>query len=233
RRCASVPEAQTVPTIRSGLYPARRMAGTLISASVATVAATMPVAAARRAPTTSTELAGPPLTLPKSRAPVSSSCSAHFDRSRRTPMNTNKGSAISSSLVIMPYMRLASPPIVRHWKTSSTTPRPANASAVPARVNATGKPMRMPAIRKPNIRMQRTSANSMSGTRFEGATATQHFYRLHQERQPLQHQEQAEGVDQALVHVHEGQAADIRRSLEQPPRPHDRAVARPQDDPDQ
>ena len=62
----------------------------------------MPVEAASRAPTTETEMPSPPRSLPNSWPIVSSSCSATFERSSMTPMNTNSGTAIRISLVITP-----------------------------------------------------------------------------------------------------------------------------------
>ncbi len=69
---------------------------------VTTVAPTMPVDAARSMPTKITEMPSPPRRRPNSSPMVSRSCSAMRARSRVTPMNTNKGTATSTSLVMMP-----------------------------------------------------------------------------------------------------------------------------------
>ena len=69
---------------------------------VTTVAPTIPVEAASRAPTIETEMPSPPRRLPNSWPIVSSSSSATLERSSITPMNTNSGTAISTSLVITP-----------------------------------------------------------------------------------------------------------------------------------
>src|SRR6266511_3238814 len=60
---------------------------------VITLAPTIPVEAARIAPTTTTEIAMPPLSFPKTSAMVSSSSSASPDFSRATPMKTKSGTA--------------------------------------------------------------------------------------------------------------------------------------------
>ena len=69
---------------------------------VTTVAPTMPVEAASRAPTTETEMPSPPRSVPNSWPMASSSSSATLERSSITPMKTNSGTAISTSLVITP-----------------------------------------------------------------------------------------------------------------------------------
>ena len=69
---------------------------------VTTVAPTIPVDAASSAPTTLTAMPRPPRMRPISSAMVSSSASASLERSSITPMNTNSGTAISRSLVMMP-----------------------------------------------------------------------------------------------------------------------------------
>ena len=69
---------------------------------VTTVAPMMPVLAAISIPTRVTEIPSPPRTGPNRLAMVSSRFSATRDRSRVTPMNTNRGTAIRVSLVMMP-----------------------------------------------------------------------------------------------------------------------------------
>ena len=81
------------------------MVGSEMSPIVITLAPTMPVDAARIAPTTTTEMAIPPLSLPKSSAIVSSSSSASPDFSSATPMKTKSGTASSVKFVIVPQIR--------------------------------------------------------------------------------------------------------------------------------
>ena len=69
---------------------------------VTTVAPTIPVEAARRAPTRMTEMPRPPRSGPNSWPMVSSSASASRDRSSITPMKTKSGTATSTSLVMTP-----------------------------------------------------------------------------------------------------------------------------------
>ena len=69
---------------------------------VTTVAPTMPVEAAISAPTTETDMPRPPLNPPNRRPMLSSNSSATRERSSMTPMNTNSGTAISISLVMVP-----------------------------------------------------------------------------------------------------------------------------------
>ena len=73
---------------------------------VTTVAPTMPVEAASRAPTTHTEIAKPPRRVPNSRDMDSSRSSATLDFSSITPINTNSGTASMVWLFMMPNRRL-------------------------------------------------------------------------------------------------------------------------------
>ena len=114
------------------------MAGSEIMAMVTTVAPTMPVEAARSAPTTITETASPPRSPPKSRAISSSSSSAIRERSRITPMRTNMGMAISTSLVMMPKTRWATAPMRLKSKAPRARPSPAKSTAIPDSVKITG-----------------------------------------------------------------------------------------------
>ena len=138
--CPSVPEAQIVPVAISGEYPRLSIVGNDNSPIVTTVAPTMPVLAASNMPTIVTEIPSPPRRLPNSRLKVSSSSSAILARSRVTPMNTNRGTATSVSLVMMPKIRFGSPDNSASLKTPVTTPAAANSNAVPPSVKATGKP---------------------------------------------------------------------------------------------
>jgi len=67
---------------------------------VTTVAPTMPVLAANSMPTMMTEIPRPPRMGPNNMPMVSSNSSATFERSSITPMNTNRGTAISVGLTI-------------------------------------------------------------------------------------------------------------------------------------
>ena len=82
--------------------------GNEIMPIVTTVAPTMPVDAASSMPTKVTENPRPPRRVPNSLPMVSSNSPATRDRSSMMPMNTNSGTATSTSLVssIRPKMRL-------------------------------------------------------------------------------------------------------------------------------
>ncbi len=107
---------------------------------VTTVAPTMPVLAASSMPTSVTEMPRPPRSVPNKELRVSSNSSAMRARSSVIPMNTNKGTATSVSLVMMPNTRLGSPDRKAASKPPPRTPPSANKRAVPPRENATGKP---------------------------------------------------------------------------------------------
>ena len=131
------------------------MVGRAIIPMVTTVAPTMPVDAASRAPTMVTDMARPPRSRPNRRPISSSRASAIFDRSSMTPMNTNSGIAIRTSLVRMAKMRSLSAPSSAMLKAPRDQPIRAKITAMPARVKTTGKPNRMPAHMATNIRMSR------------------------------------------------------------------------------
>ena len=67
---------------------------------VTTVAPTMPVEAARSAPTMTTEMPKPPRSVPNNDPIASSNCSAMRDFSSITPMNTKSGTATRMALSI-------------------------------------------------------------------------------------------------------------------------------------
>ena len=75
---------------------------------VTTVAPTIPVEAASKAPTTHTEIARPPRRVPNRRDMDSSKSSATRERSSITPMNTNSGTASMVWLFMMPNRRFGS-----------------------------------------------------------------------------------------------------------------------------
>ena len=63
--CPNVPEAAMVPVARDGEYLLRNITGKEIRPIATTVAPTMPVVAANKAPTKTTEIPSPPGTGPK------------------------------------------------------------------------------------------------------------------------------------------------------------------------
>ncbi len=107
---------------------------------VTTVAPTMPVLAAIRAPTSITARPSPPGTRCKICASACSNWSASRERSSITPMKTNTGTATRVSLLMMPNTRLGNASRKTASKVPVAMPMPANNRATPASVNATGKP---------------------------------------------------------------------------------------------
>ena len=75
----------------------RSIAGSEMSPIAMTVAPTMPVVAASRAPTKTTEIPSPPGIGPNSRAIATSRSSAIRDRCSMIPMNTKSGTAMRVS----------------------------------------------------------------------------------------------------------------------------------------
>ena len=78
------------------------MVGRDNSPIVTTVAPTMPVEAANKAPTRITEMPSPPRILPNNSPIFSNKSSAMRERSNIVPMKINNGTAISTSLRIVP-----------------------------------------------------------------------------------------------------------------------------------
>ena len=78
--CPSVPEAAIVPVAKDGEYLLRSIAGREIRPIATTVAPTIPVVAANKAPTKTTEMPNPPRTGPNNRAMVTKRSSAIFER---------------------------------------------------------------------------------------------------------------------------------------------------------
>ena len=100
--CPRVPDAHIKPDESRALYPALVMTGRLIKPIVTTVAPTIPVDAANRAPTIITEIPRPPALLPNSFPIASSNLKAMFDFSSMTPINTNRGTATKVSAFMTP-----------------------------------------------------------------------------------------------------------------------------------
>src|SRR5712692_1635092 len=131
------------------------MVGSETSPIVMTLAPTMPVDAARMAPTTTTEIAMPPRCLPKRSAMVSSNSSARPDFSSATPMNTKSGTARSVKFVIVPQIRRGR--MAKKFVLSSPSAMPVSPKERPVKVRlkATGKPKKRKAIIPANIRPAR------------------------------------------------------------------------------
>ena len=98
----------------------------------------MPVLAASSTPTSSTARPKPPGSAPHSRLIASSRSSATRERCSVTPMNTNSGTAIRMSLVMMPKTRDGSVSSKAGSNTPASAAAPATKSETPASVNATG-----------------------------------------------------------------------------------------------
>ena len=113
--CPKVPEAQMVPQANELEYRLRIIAGSEIRPMAMTVAPTMPVVAASRAPTNTTEMPRPPGIGPNNWAMVTSKSSAILERCNMIPMNTNKGMAISVSRSTSQYrLRKLVTPALNH-----------------------------------------------------------------------------------------------------------------------
>ena len=94
----NVPEAEITPVANCGEYPFRNIVGRDNKPIVTTVAPTIPVEAARNAPTTTTDTAKPPGRPPKTRAIEVSKSFAIFDFSSVIPMRTNIKTASNVSI---------------------------------------------------------------------------------------------------------------------------------------
>jgi len=98
----SVPAAAIEPAERLGAYPFFSNAGKAITVIVTTVAPTIPVDAASKAPTRVTDNCNPPGAPRNIRLMASNRSSAIRDFSRIRPMNTKKGIASNVGFVTMP-----------------------------------------------------------------------------------------------------------------------------------
>ena len=114
------------------------MVGSTINPIVTVVAPTIPFAAASSTPTASTAIDNPPVNEPNSRAMVSSKSSAMRERSSITPMKTNSGIAISTSLVTTPKTRGGNANNSEIGKMPNACPTIAKISDTPPSVSATG-----------------------------------------------------------------------------------------------
>ena len=138
--CPNVPEAHINPEASFLSYPRLSIVGNVNKPIVTTVAPTIPVDAANKAPTIITVKPNPPLNFPNKFAIVSNNSCAILDFSKIKPININNGTATNNSLVIVPKIFdgiKAKKSILMKPKKDAVS---ANKIAVPAKVNATGKP---------------------------------------------------------------------------------------------
>ena len=164
------------------------MDGSAKTPIVTTVAPTMPVLAARRAPTTITEMPRPPVLFPRPLAIADKSSSAILARSSVTPIRINNGTATSVSLVMVPNIRPDSAATKLASKCPAITPMAAKSSAVPASVNATGKP------NSSNRQTQPKSASASSPSTIRGHLA-KFDQALNDEAYSLQREQNRHGWD--------------------------------------
>ena len=94
----NVPEAEITPVANSGEYLFLSIVGNDNNPIVTTVAPTIPVDAAKNAPTTTTETAKPPGKWPNTLAIVVNNSPAIFDLSSVMPINTNIKTASKVSI---------------------------------------------------------------------------------------------------------------------------------------
>ena len=138
--CPKVPVAEIKPVERSCGYPCFKNAGKEIKPIAITVAPTMPVLAASKAPTKITERPSPPLKPEKKSDILSRSSSATFDFSNNTPIKINKGTAIKVEFVITPKILFGRVSKRNKSKTPKKLVIKAKIIETPAKVKATGKP---------------------------------------------------------------------------------------------
>ncbi len=100
--CPSVPLAAITPLASFGEYLCLSITGRDIIVIITTLAPTIPVDAARIAPTITIAMASPPLIEPKSSPMDSSIFSAILLFSKINPIKINKGTAISVKFCIIP-----------------------------------------------------------------------------------------------------------------------------------
>jgi hypothetical protein len=135
--CPKVPLEAIVPHARLLLYPAFSMRGSVITVIITTEAETIPVEAAKIAPTKTTLTPSPPLTLLNIALIEMRSFSAMPDFSSINPIAIKRGTAISVELLIIPK-------ILNGRILNTSKPRcgikKANIIATPPKENATGIP---------------------------------------------------------------------------------------------
>src|SRR6266508_1645398 len=170
---------------------------------VITLAPTIPVEAARIAPTTTTEIAMPPLSFPKTSAMVSSSSPASPDFSRATPMKTKSGTARSVKLVIVPQILSGKMSKKFACRTPNDTPRSPKKSPVNVRLKATGKPRNRNAIiptniSAPSVWSRGSTLDDILGPDLGLFPASGHEVVLDGLRDPLDHEQQESDDDHRL-----------------------------------
>ena len=138
--CPKVPVAEIRPVEISCGYPCFKNAGKEINPIAITVAPTMPVLAARSAPTKMTEMPSPPLKPEKKSDILSKSSSATFDFSSNTPIKIKRGTAIKVEFVIIPKILFGR--VSKRNKSKNPKILVINAKIIetPAKVKATGNP---------------------------------------------------------------------------------------------
>src|SRR5262245_16068302 len=194
------------------------MDGSEIIPRVMTLAPTIPVDAARIAPTRTTEMAIPPRRCPNSRAMVSSSSSAMPDFSRATPMKTKRGTASSVKFVIVPQIRMGRMFMKSARSKPKTTPSTPKNSPVKVRLKATGNPKNRKAIIPANMKAARIwssgrpvigSVNFLDGLlrRLPAHRPVEGLDRL---RDPLDEEESEAHDDHRLEEPAERKAARVR-----------------------
>ena len=109
-----------------------------INPIVTTVAPTIPVLAAKRAPTRIIEILNPPLMFLKAKAIFSSILDAMPDLSKTVPIKINKGTARSVTLFMMPNILKGILLKIAGSKMPNGMHIKANKMDIPDKVNATG-----------------------------------------------------------------------------------------------
>jgi hypothetical protein len=138
--CPRVPVEATNPVEKLFSYPWLIKIGKDIKPIVTTVAPTMPVLAASKAPTIIIDTDNPPLIPLKAFAIFSSIFAAIPDFSRIVPIKINRGTASNVTLFIIPKILIGILLKIVGSKISKGMQINANIIDTPARVSATGKP---------------------------------------------------------------------------------------------
>ena len=136
------------------------MAGKEIKPMAMTVAPTIPVLAARRAPTMTTDRPNPLFIRPKSFAIEVNRSSATFDFSMMTPMKMKSGTAIKVALVMTPYKRFGM--VSKRYKS-----KPPNKETMAAKIRET--PAKVKATGNPAKRIKQTRANNNKGNTYRSS----------------------------------------------------------------
>ena len=134
----NVPVEATRPAEKLSSYPCLIRIGRDISPIVTTVAPTIPVLAAKRAPTIIIDIDKPPLVFLKAAAMFSNIFAAIPDFSKIVPIKINSGTASKVTLFIMPKILMGM--LLKIVGSNIPNGMQINAKSIdtPARVNATG-----------------------------------------------------------------------------------------------